>query len=132
MQGILALEDGRVFSGESFGATGELYGEIVFNTILTGDQEILTDPSYKGQIVAMTYPHIGNYGINEQDIESMDVRVEGFVVRDFSAAFSNWRARQPLADYLASRGVVALSEVDTRALTRHIRSRGAMKAVIST
>ena len=132
MQGILALEDGRVFSGESFGATGERYGEIVFNTSLTGYQEILTDPSYKGQIVTMTYPHIGNYGINEQDIESMDVRVEGFVVRDFSAAFSNWRGQQRLADYLVVHRVIALSEIDTRALTRHIRSRGAMKAVIST
>jgi carbamoyl-phosphate synthase small subunit len=132
MQGILALEDGRVFSGESFGATGERYGEIVFNTSLTGYQEILTDPSYKGQIVAMTYPHIGNYGINEQDVESKDVRVEGFIVRDFSAAFSNWRGRQRLADYLAAHRVIALSDIDTRALTRHIRSRGAMKAVIST
>ena len=132
MQGILALEDGRVFYGESFGAQGERSGEIVFNTSLTGYQEVLTDPSYRGQIVSMTYPHIGNYGINEQDVESAEVRVEGFVVRDYSAAFSNWRARQSLADYLAAHGVIALTEVDTRALTRHIRSRGAMKAVIST
>jgi carbamoyl-phosphate synthase small subunit len=132
MQGILALEDGKVFWGETFGATGERAGEVVFNTSMTGYQEVLTDPSYKGQIVAMTYPHIGNYGINDEDFESLNVHVEGFVVRDFSASFSNWRAQQKLEEFLSSRGVIGLTEVDTRALTRHIRSQGAMRAVIST
>lgn len=132
MQGILALEDGKVFFGEAFGATGERAGEICFNTSMTGYQEILTDPSYKGQIVAMTYPHIGNYGINDQDFESIDIQVEGFVVRDASPMFSNWRAQQSLQDFLRSRRIIGLTEVDTRALTRHIRSRGAMRAVIST
>jgi len=132
MQGILALEDGKVFYGEAFGATGERFGEICFNTSMTGYQEILTDPSYKGQIVAMTYPHIGNYGINEQDVESCRPQVEGFVVRELSPEFSNWRARWTLEAFLADNDILGLTEIDTRALTRHIRSRGAMKAVIST
>ncbi len=132
MQGVLALEDGQIYWGETFGAEGERAGEVVFNTSMTGYEEVLTDPSYKGQIVTMTYPHIGNYGVNDEDFESMNVHVDGFVVRDLSASFSNWRAQQRLEDFLKSRGIIGLSEVDTRALTRHIRSRGAMKAVIST
>jgi carbamoyl-phosphate synthase small subunit len=132
MQGILALEDGQVFWGEAFGAEGERAGEVVFNTSMTGYEEVLTDPSYKGQIVTMTYPHIGNYGINDEDFESTSVHVDGFVVRDLSASFSNWRAQQRLDDFLKRRGIIGLNEVDTRALTRHIRSRGAMKAVVST
>ena len=99
---------------------------------MTGYQEVLTDPSYKGQIVAMTYPHIGNYGINDQDVESSRPQVEGFVVRELSPEFSNWRARQTLEAFLADNDILGLTEIDTRALTRHIRSRGAMKAVIST
>lgn len=132
MQGILALEDGKVFFGEAFGAAGERAGEVVFNTSMTGYQEVLTDPSYKGQIVTMTYPHIGNYGINEEDFESLNVQVEGFVVREYSPQFSSWRAQERLDGFLKDRGVIGLSEVDTRSLTRHIRSKGAMKAVIST
>jgi len=132
MQGILALEDGQVFWGEAFGAEGERAGEVVFNTSMTGYEEVLTDPSYKGQIVTMTYPHIGNYGINDEDFESTGVHVDGFVVRDLSASFSNWRAQQRLEDFLKKRGIIGLTEVDTRALTRHIRSRGAMRAVVST
>jgi len=132
MRGILALEDGKVFYGEAFGATGERAGEICFNTSMTGYQEILTDPSYKGQIVAMTYPHIGNCGINAEDFESANIHLEGFVVREFSTTFSNWRAQLTLERFLVDHGIIGLTEVDTRALTRHIRSRGAMKAVIST
>jgi carbamoyl-phosphate synthase small subunit len=132
MRGILALEDGKVFHGEAFGAKGERAGEICFNTSMTGYQEILTDPSYKGQIVTMTYPHIGNYGVNDQDIESANIHLEGFVVREFSSKFSNWRAQQTLEEFLIDHDIIGLTEVDTRALTRHIRSRGAMKAVIST
>lgn len=132
MRGILALEDGKVFHGEAFGATGERAGEICFNTSMTGYQEILTDPSYKGQIVTMTYPHIGNYGVNDQDIESANIHVEGFVVREFCPEYSNWRAQATLQEFLTAHDIIGLTEVDTRALTRHIRSRGAMKAVIST
>jgi len=132
VRGFLALEDGKVFCGEAFGATGEGVGEVVFNTSLTGYQEILTDPSYKAQIVTMTYPHIGNCGINAQDFESTGVHVAGFVVRDFSTSFSNWRAQQSLEDFLKEHGVIGLTDVDTRALTRHIRSHGAMKGIIST
>ncbi|MFW6118808.1 MAG: glutamine-hydrolyzing carbamoyl-phosphate synthase small subunit [Planctomycetota bacterium] len=131
MRGAIALEDGRVFEGESFGAPGKRAGEVVFNTSMTGYQEVLTDPSYKGQIVTMTYPLIGNYGVNPQDIESSGPQVEGFVVREYSPFPSNWAATGCLGDYLTRHGVVALSEVDTRALTRHIRLAGAMRAVIA-
>lgn len=129
---LLALEDGSVFEGQSFGFPGEKAGEVVFNTSMSGYQEILTDPSYKGQIVIMTYPLIGNYGVNEQDIESQNPKVEGFVVKENSPAFSNWRGSGSLSDYLIRHRIVAVEGVDTRALTRHIRVRGAMKAVLST
>lgn len=129
---ILALEDGAVFEGVGFGATGERAGEVVFNTGLTGYPEILTDPSYKGQIVVMTYPHIGNYGITGQDFESWQPHVEGFAVREFSRLASNWRAEATLDTFLRQHGIVGISEVDTRALTRHIRQAGAMRGVIST
>ncbi|MCM8760978.1 MAG: glutamine-hydrolyzing carbamoyl-phosphate synthase small subunit, partial [Candidatus Omnitrophica bacterium] len=129
---ILALEDGNVYRGISFGAYGERYGEVVFNTSITGYQEILTDPSYKGQIVAMTYPLIGNYGINDEDVESRKPFVEGFVVKEYSKIASNWRSRQTLDEYLKQNGIVGIEGVDTRSLTLHIRQAGAMKAVIST
>lgn len=132
MPGKIALEDGRVFGGISFGAAGESAGEIVFNTSMAGYQEILTDPSYKGQIVTMTYPLIGNYGVNAADVESKKIYAEGFVVREYSAVASNWRSEEPLGKYLERNRILGIAEVDTRAITRHIRLRGAMKAVIST
>jgi len=132
MKAILALEDGRTFTGRAFGAAGEARGEVVFNTSMTGYQEILTDPSYAGQIVAMTCPHIGNYGTNNQDQESRKPFVEGFIAREFSAIHSSWRAQETLGEYLVRNGIVAISEVDTRALVRHIRTRGAMRGIIST
>ncbi len=132
MKAILALEDGTIFKGSSFGARGESYGEVVFNTSMVGYQEILTDPSYKGQIVTMTYPLIGNYGINHEDIESRRPFVEGFVVKECSSLASNWRCEQNLDDYLRENNIIGLEGIDTRALTRHIRLQGAMKAVIST
>jgi carbamoyl-phosphate synthase small subunit len=128
----LALEDGTVFPGISFGATGEVFGEVVFNTGMTGYQEILTDPSYKGQIVTMTYPLIGNYGINLEDVESGKPHVEGFVVREVSRDSSNFRATGSLQQYLTKHGIVGIEHIDTRALVRHIRTRGAMKGVVST
>jgi len=131
-QAKLVLEDGRVFTGESFGADGERTGEVVFNTSLTGYQEVLTDPSYTGQIVAMTCPLIGNYGVNEEDVESRRLWLEGFVVRELSDTVSNYRAQKDLASYLRENGVIGVQCVDTRALTRHIREAGAMKAIIST
>jgi carbamoyl-phosphate synthase small subunit len=129
---MIALEDGTVFGGTSFGALGEAYGEIVFNTSMSGYQEILTDPSYKGQVVTMTYPLIGNCGVNEQDVESWRPHVEGFVVREYAPAYSNWRATSSLGEYLEKHGIIGIQGVDTRALTKHIRQAGAMKAVIST
>jgi carbamoyl-phosphate synthase small subunit len=129
---MLVLEDGAVFEGWSFGFSGEKAGEIVFNTSMTGYQEILTDPSYKGQIVTMTYPHIGNYGINEEDIESQGPKVEGFIVKENSSIFSNWRGDQSLSDYLISNRIMGVEGMDTRAITKHIRLAGAMKAVLST
>jgi carbamoyl-phosphate synthase small subunit len=132
MKAFLALEDGRVFSGNTFAGQGEVSGEVVFNTSMTGYQEVLTDPSYKGQIVTMTYPLIGNYGINSEDIESARIQVEGFVVREYEPMPSNWRSQRTLADYLDSKGVIGIEGIDTRALTRHIRLTGAMKGVIST
>src|SRR6202795_1096230 len=122
----LALEDGTVFTGWGFGAEGETFGEVVFNTSMTGYQEILTDPSYKGQIVTMTYPLIGNYGVNLQDIESWKPHVSGFVVRELSPVVSNWRADFTLAEYLEKHGVPAIQGLDTRALTKKLRVRGAM------
>jgi carbamoyl-phosphate synthase small subunit len=131
-EAILALADGHVFRGRAFGALGEAVGEVVFNTSMTGYQEVLTDPSYKGQIVCMTYPQIGNVGINPEDDESDRIRVEGFVVREYLEQPSNWRARLTLGDYLERAGIPAIEGVDTRALVRHIRSSGAQEAVISS
>jgi carbamoyl-phosphate synthase small subunit len=132
MKALIALEDGTVFEGRSAGIEGEQEGEIVFNTSMTGYQEIITDPSYKGQIVTMTYPLIGNYGVNDEDVESRGPKVEAFVAREFSRITSNFRAKEDLLDYLARHRIMAIEEVDTRALTKHIRVRGAMKAMIST
>jgi len=129
---ILALEDGTVFEGQSFGRAGEATGEVVFNTALCGYQEVLTDPSYAGQIVTMTYPHIGNYGVNREDVESAHPQVAGFVVREASTMASSWRASGELHRYLDESGVVGISEIDTRALTRHLRSHGAKRGIIST
>jgi len=132
MDCILALEDATVFKGKSFGAPGEKCGEAVFNTSMSGYQEILTDPSYKGQIVAMTYPLIGNYGVNEDDVESYKPFVEGFIVKEYSKIASNWRARKSLSEYLKENNIIGIEGIDTRALTLHIRQAGAMKAVLST
>lgn len=129
---ILALEDGRIFAGNSFGASGERLGEVVFNTSMTGYQEILTDPSYKGQIVTMTYPLIGNYGVNEEDFESIRPQVEGFVVKENCPFPNNWRSQGSLTDYLTQHGIVGIEGVDTRALTKHIRTAGAMRGILST
>lgn len=129
---LLLLEDGRSFSGTSFGAEGETIGEVVFNTSLTGYQEVLTDPSYKGQIVTMTYPLIGNYGINEEDTESPQPQVEGFIVREHCPFPSNWRCQKSLGDYLQEYGIVGIEGIDTRALTKHIRDAGAQQGIIST
>ena len=129
---ILVLEDGRSFSGFSLGAEGETFGEMVFNTSMTGYQEILTDPSYAGQIVCMTYPLIGNYGVNEIDTESRRPWVEGFVVRESSQIDSSWRSAETLDSYLRRNKIVGLEHIDTRALVRHIRDKGAMRAAIST
>ena len=129
---ILALADGRVFPGESFGAKGEVTGEVVFNTSMTGYQEILTDPSYCGQIVTMTYPMIGNYGTNHADVESRKPALEGFVVREYVDYPSNWRNTKRLSDYLIASGIVGIHRTDTRALTRHIRDAGAQTGIIST
>ena len=132
MKAILVLEDGTVFEGESFGSTGERYGEVVFDTGMTGYQEVLTDPSFKGQIVTMTYPLIGNYGCNDEDFESSKPHVEGFIVREYSSYWSNWRGTRSLDDFLSSYGIVGIQGIDTRALTRRLRTRGVMKGVIST
>ncbi len=129
---LLALEDGTVFSGTVCGAAGEAFGEIVFNTSMAGYQEVLTDPSYAGQIITMTTPHIGNYGVNEADMESRGVFASGFVVREMCTLASNWRAEETLPEFLVRHGIVAMEGVDTRRLTRHVREAGAMRAVIST
>jgi carbamoyl-phosphate synthase small subunit len=129
---MLALADGTVFEGTSYGAEGEAAGEVVFNTCMSGYQEILTDPSYKGQIVTMTYPLIGNYGVNPEDVESHRPFVEGFVIKEGSVLPSNWRARKSLEDYLRDYRIVGIQGIDTRALTRHIRDNGAQEGVIST
>ena len=128
----LALEDGTVFTGVSFGAEGEIDGEVVFNTSMTGYQEILTDPSYRGQIVTMTYPEIGNYGVNSEDVESHRPHLAGFVVRENSRIASNFRSQGTLDDYLAEQGVIGLAGIDTRSLVRRIRTVGALKGVLST
>ncbi|HEX8394795.1 MAG TPA: glutamine-hydrolyzing carbamoyl-phosphate synthase small subunit [Longimicrobium sp.] len=128
---VLMLEDGRVFRGEAYGARGTAFGEVVFNTSMTGYQEVLTDPSYSGQIVTMTYPLIGNYGVNAEDEESAGPQVAAFVLHEAPPLHSNWRAAESLDAYLARHGVVAITGVDTRALTRHIRSRGAMRGAVA-
>ena len=132
MKAILALEDGRHFIGESFGATGEQSGEICFNTSMTGYQEILTDPSYRGQIVTMTYPHIGNYGVNSKDTESHTPHVRGFVIEELCEVPSNWRSEASLDSYLKDNNTIGIQGIDTRALTKHIREKGAMKAFLGT
>ncbi len=132
MEATLALEDGRIFKGRSFAALGERGGEVVFNTAMSGYQEILTDASYRGQIVVMTCPQIGNYGVNDFDQESKRPQVEGFVVREISEAHSNWRSRKDLPQYLKENDIVGISEIDTRALTRHLRSRGVLRGIAST
>jgi carbamoyl-phosphate synthase small subunit len=132
MKAILALEDGAIFHGSGFGARASAPGEVCFNTSMTGYQEILTDPSYKGQIVTMTYPHIGNYGVNAVDAESWRSHVAGFVVRELSPVASNWRADFSLAEYLEKNGIPGIQGIDTRALTKKLRVRGAMNGFIST
>ena len=128
----LALEDGTVFTGESFGSAGEIDGEVVFNTSMTGYQEILTDPSYCGQIVTMTYPEIGNYGVNSDDVESGKPQLSGFIVRENSRIASNFRSEGTLSDYLKENNIIGLAGIDTRALVRRIRTQGAMKGILST
>jgi carbamoyl-phosphate synthase small subunit len=132
MKAILALEDGSWFEGQAFGARASACGEVCFNTSMTGYQEILTDPSYKGQIVTMTYPLIGNYGVNEQDVESWRPHVAGFVIRELSPIVSNWRADYSLASYLEQNGIPGIQGIDTRALTKRLRVRGALNGFIST
>ncbi|MEN3368771.1 MAG: carbamoyl-phosphate synthase small subunit [Verrucomicrobiota bacterium] len=132
MRAILALEDGRIFEGESFGATGTRIGEVCFNTSMTGYQEVLTDPSYRGQIVAMTYPLIGNYGTNAHDQESREPHVRGFVIEELSEIPSSWRSEASLEDYLRRWEIPGVQGIDTRALTRHLRERGAMKACLTS
>jgi len=132
MKAILALADGKSFTGLGFGAEGEAIGEVVFNTSMTGYQEILTDPSYEGQLVAMTYPQIGNVGVNLEDVESRRPFTRGFIVKDYSAAPSNWRASQPLHEYMQANGIVGIYGIDTRALVRHLRDHGAQDGIIAT
>ncbi|UFS70476.1 glutamine-hydrolyzing carbamoyl-phosphate synthase small subunit [Geomonas sp. RF6] len=132
MKAVLALADGRIFKGEAFGASGETSGEVVFNTAMTGYQEVLTDPSYKGQMVTMTYTQIGNTGINPEDIESKQLYLSGFIVREYQDCYSNWRATMSLDAYLKENGIVGIQGIDTRALTRHLRDKGAQNGIIST
>src|SRR5687767_2025457 len=132
MEAILALEDGRVWRGRGFGASAATTGEVVFNTSITGYQEILTDPSYCGQIVTMTYPLIGNYGVNREDVESRRIFAEGLIVRELSRTVSNWRADLSLDAYLKGQNIPGISDIDTRSLVRHIRERGSMRGCLST
>mgnify|MGYP003058528079 CR=1 FL=1 len=129
-EAALVLADGAVFKGRSIGVSGMAVGEVVFNTAMTGYQEILTDPSYTGQIVTLTYPHIGNVGVNQDDVESSDVHVAGLVIRSESPVVSNWRGQRSLTEYLKQNGIVALAEVDTRRLTRILRTTGAQTGCI--
>ncbi|HON58085.1 MAG TPA: glutamine-hydrolyzing carbamoyl-phosphate synthase small subunit [Smithella sp.] len=129
---LLVLEDGSVFEGSAFAGEGETLGEVVFNTGMTGYQEVITDPSYKGQIVAMTYPLVGNYGINDEDMESAGIHLEGFVVKEYQPHPSNWRVKRSLKDFLEHHGKIGMEGIDTRALTRRLRIAGAMKGIIST
>ena len=128
---ILALEDGTIFEGQAFGASASVAGEVCFNTSMTGYQEILTDPSYKGQIITMTYPLIGNYGVNEQDVESYQTHASGFVVRELSPVVSNYRADSSLGDYMERNGIPGIEGIDTRALTKKLRVRGAMNGYLT-
>ncbi len=132
MKAILALADGLTFEGIGFGAQGEALGEVVFNTSMTGYQEILTDPSYDGQLVAMTYPEIGNVGINPEDVESRKPFVKGFIVKDYTAQPSNWRAAEPLHEYMRANHIVGIHGIDTRSLVRHLRDNGSQEGIIST
>src|SRR5215204_3963250 len=132
MKALLALADGTIFTGTAFGAEGETVGEVVFNTSLTGYQEILTDPSYKGQILTMTCPEIGNVGINSEDVEARRPFVEGFIVKEYWERPSNWRAQQNLAQYMHKYHIVGIQGIDTRALVRRLRDHGAQPGVIST
>ncbi|MBK1884403.1 glutamine-hydrolyzing carbamoyl-phosphate synthase small subunit [Luteolibacter pohnpeiensis] len=132
MKAILALEDGRCFEGISFGATGTTTGEICFNTSMSGYQEVITDPSYRGQIVAMTYPQIGNYGINPEDAESNGPHIRAFVIGELCEVPSNWRSNQTLSAYLAEHGILGIEDIDTRALTKHLRTLGALRACVTT
>jgi carbamoyl-phosphate synthase small subunit len=132
MKATLALADGRTFDGSGFGAEGEAIGEVVFNTSMTGYQEILTDPSYEGQLVAMTYPEIGNVGINAEDVESRQPFVKGFIVKNYTPRPSNWRAAQPLHEYMRAHGILGIQGIDTRSLVRHLRDHGSQQGVIST
>src|SRR5229473_6021219 len=132
MEAILALEDGTWFRGAAAGAEGEARGEVVFNTSMTGYQEVLTDPSYARQIVTMTCAEIGNYGVSPEDVESRAPQVAGFIIRDESPVASNWRAEMTLREYLVANQIVAISDIDTRALTRRLRSGGVMRGVIAT
>ncbi|HEX5774164.1 MAG TPA: glutamine-hydrolyzing carbamoyl-phosphate synthase small subunit, partial [Geomobilimonas sp.] len=132
MKAVLALADGRIFAGKSFGAGGEATGEVVFNTAMTGYQEVLTDPSYRGQMVTMTYTQIGNTGINPADIESKQLYLSGFIVKEYHDCHSNWRATMSLDSYLKENGVVGIQGLDTRALTRHLRDKGAQNGIISS
>ncbi len=132
MKAILALADGKCYEGTSFGAEGEAVGEVVFNTSMTGYQEILTDPSYDGQLVAMTYPQIGNVGVNAEDVESRQPFVKGFIVREYTATPSNWRATQALHEYMREHGIIGIEGIDTRSLVRHLRDAGSQEGIIST
>ncbi len=132
MKAVLYLEDGTFFMGENFGAEGEMSGEVVFNTSMSGYQEILTDPSYTGQMVTMTYPEIGNYGINEEDMESKKVQVSGFIVKNYNDNYSNYRANKSLGQYLKENNIIGISGVDTRELTKKLREKGSMNGIIST
>ena len=132
MKALLALEDGRTFTCRSFTGPGETSGEVVFNTSMTGYQEVLTDPSYRGQMVTMTYPLIGNYGVTSEDVESVRIQVSAFIIREYQEFPSNYKSQGTLADYLKESGILGVDELDTRALTRHIRKTGSMRAVIST
>src|SRR5205085_12592128 len=132
MQAILALEDGRIFRGKGYGAKGECYGEVVFNTSLTGYQEIFTDPSYCGQMVILTNPQIGNYGTNPEDNEATRPYIEGLIVREFSKVSSNWRSQQVAEEYLERFKIPVIADIDTRALVRHLRDNGCKRGVISS
>jgi carbamoyl-phosphate synthase small subunit len=132
MKAVLALADGRCYEGSAFGAEGEVTGEVVFNTSMTGYQEILTDPSYEGQLVAMTYPQIGNVGVNQEDVESRKPFVKGFIVKEYTPVPSNWRATQPLHEYMKQHGIIGVQGIDTRSLVRHLRVAGAQEGIIST